>query len=135
MPSIFALQCFDLGADLPIEKFVHLWDPAFGQDVQYETIHLQPAGIFKVDSPLAHIIDRFGIELTDRRSMAALHIIGIDLQLRFGVGMRLIPQQEVVILLEGLRPLGVLCDIDPTTEDRSTTICSHPFKQLIAVAV
>ena len=65
----------------------HIFDPEpqwangnLADNLVGESIHKQHTGTLLSDSTLAEIEHRFGIELTRCRTMAALHIICIDLQ-------------------------------------------------------
>ena len=54
------------------------------------------------DTARAQIEQLFFINAPDGRPVAAFHVIGVNLQLRFGVDLRQPPQQEI-----GIGPLGV----------------------------
>ena len=47
------------------------------------------------------------VQLADRRAVRAFHIVGIDLELRFGVHRRLVAEQDVLV---GLLRVGLLRD-------------------------
>ena len=57
--------------------------------------------------------------------MAALDVIGKNLQLGFGVDQGLFAEQEVVVLLECVCLLGNLADKDLPVEDRPGTALEY----------
>src|SRR5215469_14860613 len=65
-----------------------------------------------VDAAGAKIEKRVLFDLADGGAMRALHIIGINFKLRFGVDLRLIGKKEVAIGLFGVGPLGVFVHDD-----------------------
>ena len=67
--------------------------------------------------------------------MRTLHIIGINLQLRFGVHKRMIRQQQVVVGLLRIRLLGILVDDDPAPEDSPGMLIEHSLEQLSAITM
>ena len=52
------------------------------------------------DSEIEHVL---GVELADGRAVRALHVVGEDLELRLGVDVRLVGQQQVAALLRRSR--------------------------------
>ena len=60
------------------------------------------------DAAGAQVEDRVLIELADGRPVGALHVVGIDLELRLGVDLRLVGEQQVLVGLLGVGLLGVL---------------------------
>ena len=58
------------------------------------------------DAPRPQVKQRFVIKLADGAAVAAFHVVCENLQLRLGVYRRLLADEQVVVLLEGV---GLLC--------------------------
>ena len=69
------------------------------------------------DAARAQVEQRLLVELADRRAVRALHVVGVDLQLRLGVDLRVVGEQQVMVGLLGVGLLRVLADDDPAVED------------------
>ena len=57
----------------------------------------EESGLFEGDASLAHVEQGRIVELSNGRSMGALHIVGIDLKHRLGVHMGLLGGSEVLV--------------------------------------
>ena len=64
--------------------------------------------LFRGDAPLVAVEELILVELTDGRAVRALDVIGKDLELRLGVDLCPVGQQQVAVGLSGVRFLGVL---------------------------
>ena len=56
------------------------------------------------------------VELPDRRAVRALHVVGEDLQLRLGVDLRVVGQEQRLVGLLRVGLLRVLADDDLAVE-------------------
>ena len=63
--------------------------------------------------------------------MGALHVVGIDLQLGLGLHASRGREQEVAIVLIGLRLLRILCHKDTSSEDTTTLIEEDVLEEFI----
>ena len=64
--------------------------------------------------------------------MAALHVVRIDLELGFRIYVRIVAQQQVVVLLERLRALRILRHIDSPAENTRPAVGGQSFEKLVA---
>jgi hypothetical protein len=67
--------------------------------------------------------------------VGALHVVGVDLELRPGLGQRARRQQQVRVRLLGVGLLGPLADDDATVEHAARAAIEDRLVQLAAVAV
>ena len=77
----------------------------------------------------------FIVDTTDSRTVAAFHIVGINLQLRFSIDLSMLAQQQVVV---GHLAVGFQCVLrhfDHAVEDGFRAIVDDHFVQLVAVAI
>ena len=93
--------------DLPKGHALHAID-----DLVRECEDQKTPGCALGDSPGPQVEDRFGIDLPDRGPVRALHVIGVDLQLRFCVDAGIVREKEVHVCLLGVRLLCALVDDD-----------------------
>src|SRR5687767_2082880 len=70
-----------------------------------KTIGQQAATKFQIQTASLEVEQLFVVDLAHRRSVRALHVIRVDLQLRFGINPRLRRQQQVLV---GLHRVGLL---------------------------
>lgn len=103
-------------------------------DLVAECHLLQDAGFGYRDAACPHVEEFVRIEPSDGRAVAAFHIIGIDLQLRPGIGLGGVADQQVVVGLVGLRLLRVRDDPDQAVEMRQAAVVENPFEYLVAMA-
>ncbi len=88
------------------------------QDLTCKGVGEYSAGLALANSPGAQVENRHLVQLTDRRTVAALDIISVDLQLWLGVYLGLPGQQEVLVVLFGVGLLRTSLDRDPAMKDR-----------------
>lgn len=74
-------------------------------DLAHKGTHEELAGFGMADAALLHVEEGILVELTYGGSVATLHIVGIDLELRLGVHTGLTGETEVAV---GLLGVGVL---------------------------
>ena len=67
--------------------------------------------------------------------MAALDVVSVDLQLRFGSDLRVVREQETLVGLVGVRPLGHLVDVYLAPEDAASMSGKNALVELVADAV
>ena len=84
------------------------------------------------DPPGARVVDGALVELADGRAMAALHVVGEDLELRLGVDLRVRRQQEIVVALARVGVLRVPMDQHPPVEHPPTVPVEEPLVDLLA---
>src|SRR3546814_19493986 len=75
------------------------------------------------------------VDLADRGAVAALHVVGVDLQLRLAVDLRLPRQEERPVELIAVGALGVRTDDDLALEDAAGALVEHALVDLPAGAV
>ncbi len=67
--------------------------------------------------------------------MRALHVVGVNLQLRLGIDLRVVGEQQVAIGLLGVGLLRVLVDDDAAVKDAVRVLIENPVIELPAGAV
>src|SRR6185369_12869122 len=87
-------------------------DLDLADDFLGKTVSQQTAAQFGIDSARLQVEQLFLVDLSDRRAVRALHIVGVNLQLRLRVDARLLRQQQVLVRLHRI---GLLCAL--THED------------------
>ena len=88
-----------------------------------------------VDAARAQIEKRVLFDLADGRAVRALHVVGVDFKLRFGVDLRLIGKQQVAIGLLGVGLLRVLVHDDAAVKDAMCAAVENAVVELAAAAV
>src|SRR5262249_17147161 len=88
-----------------------------------------------VDAARAKIEESRVFELTDGCAMRSLHIVGVNLELRLGVDLPVVREQQVAIGLLGIGLLRVLVDDDPAVENAMRMIVEDAIVELPAVAM
>ena len=66
--------------------------------------------------------------------MAALDVVGVDLELGLGVDLGIVRQQQIVVLLVGVGLLRVLVDDDLAGEHGVRAAVDHALVELVRVA-
>src|SRR6187455_3719613 len=82
------------------------------EDLLVEAAHDQALGLATGETAGHAVEELVAIDLADRRAVRATNVVRLDLQPGNRVGMRLVGEEEVAVLLEGVRLLGVLGDTD-----------------------
>ena len=85
--------------------------------------------------PLHDLTKNVGVELPDAGAVAALDVVGVDLELRAGAGQGARGQQQVLVRLPGVGLLRVLPHEDPPVEHGTGLALENPLVELVAVAV
>ena len=75
------------------------------------------------------------IERPDRGPVGALYDVGVDLELRLAVGVRIGRQQQIVVGLLGVGLLRAGPHDDPPREHATGTLVEHAVEILVALAV
>ena len=92
-------------------------------------------GLGEADAAGAHVEQHALVELADRRAVLALHVVGEDLELGLRVDERLLREEEVLVLLDGVGLLRAGADDDAAVEDRAGAAVEHALVELAARAV
>ena len=100
-----------------------------------KSIHQQGAGLFFRDAPGLKVEKGFFVELADRAAVGAFNVIGENLELRLGVDRGLITDQNIVVLLKGIRFLGDFIDYDLTVEDAGGVLPVNALIILMALTI
>ena len=124
---MLANQAFDKSSN---QWFFHAIEALTGKGVQQQ---LPRSSL--LDSARAQIEQSILIDLADRRAMGALHVIGMDLQLRLGVNSRVIGEQQIAVRLFGVGLLRVLMDNDAPVEYSMRLRIQNSVVELAAFAV
>ena len=82
-----------------------------------EGIEQQLARGHLVDAARTQIEQRVLLDLADGRAVRALHVVGVDLQLRLGVDLRVIGEQQVAVGLLGVGLLRVFVHDDAAVKN------------------
>ncbi len=88
------------------------------QNVADKGLREHPAGLALTHTPGTQVEDRHLVQLTDRRTVTALDIISIDLELGLGVHLSIPRQQQVLVALFGSSLLRASLYRDPAVKDR-----------------
>src|SRR5918995_5211984 len=75
-----------------------------------------------VEAARAQVEELLLVDLRDGRGMGAADVVGEDLEARDRVGVRLLGEQQVAALLEGVRLLGAGVDLDHPAPDRARAV-------------
>ena len=95
----------------------------------------QPSRGHLVDSARAQIEERVFLDLADGRAVRALHVVGVDFELRLGVDLRRVGKQQVAIGLLGVGLLRVLVHDDAAVKDAVRAVIENAVVKLAAGAV
>src|SRR5579871_4731645 len=71
-------------------------------------------------------------DLANGRAMGALHVVGVDLKLRFRVDLRIIGKQKVPVGLLGVSVLRVLVDNDAAMKHAASMLVEDAVIELPA---
>ena len=88
-----------------------------------------------VESPGSQIKDRVVIHLADRRPVGALHVVGINLELRLRVRRRIVAEQQVFVGLLGVGFLRAGLHEDAAVKDTARLVIKYAVEIFVAVAV
>ena len=88
-----------------------------------------------VDAAGAQVEQRVLLDLADGGAVRALHVVGVDLQLRLGVDLRVVGKQQVAVGLLGVGLLRVLVHDDAAVKDAVRLAIENPVVELPAAAV
>src|SRR6476619_3217129 len=86
----------------------------------------------EADAARAQVEQRVVVELTDRRSMRALHVVGEDLELRLRVDLGVVGQEQRLVRLLRVGLLRVLPDDDLAVEHRARLAGQDALVELVA---
>ena len=117
------------------ERLPERLDPDPVEHVARERVDQHVARLLQVESSRPQIEDRVLVELTDRRAVRALHVVGEDLELRLRVDLRIVGEQQRLVRLLGVGLLRVGPHDDLAVEDGAGVPAQDPFVQLVAAAV
>jgi len=104
----------------------------FFRDVEGKGVDKKGPGCGFADPTGAKIEQGIFTELSHGGTVTALHVVGIDLQLGLGINGRFFADDEVVILLKGVRLLRVLVYKDLAVEDTGGLLEQHALVELVA---
>ena len=105
------------------------------QHLASKRVNQHVARIFRVDAARAQVEHRVFVELADRRAVRALHVVGEDLELRLGVDLRVVGEQQRLVGLLRVGLLRVLPDDDLAVEDGARPAGQDALVDLVARAV
>src|SRR5258706_8683767 len=100
-----------------------------------ESMYQHAASCLGPDASRAQIKDRFFVQLADGRSVRALYVVRVDLQLRLGVGGCVFRKQQVFIGLLGIGFLSGLPNQNAAMEDPFRAAIQNAVVILVAVAM
>ena len=104
-------------------------------DLEREGAGQQVARALLAEAARAQVEERVGVELPDARAVAALHVVGVDLELGLGVHLCARAEQQVGIRLVRVRLLGVRDARSPAAEHALRASAEDPLVELAARAV
>ena len=77
-----------------------------GHDLSEKAQNDQTLRLLLAQPSAQKIEERLGIELADRRTVRALHVVGFDFEVREGVGSTLVRKQQIPVGLVRVGPLS-----------------------------
>ena len=92
------------------------------------------AAVF-VNSARAQVEERFFVDLPNRCSMRALHVVGVDLQLGLGVDLRVVGEEQVAVGLFRVGLLRIFVHDDPAMKDAMRMVVENSVVELAAAAM
>ena len=98
-------------------------------------MHQQIARMFLRDAARLQVEDRLLIELANRRPVRATNIVGVNLQLRFGMDGGVFGKNEIPVCLLGVSLLRVRTNDDLPIKNRGGCSTENAFIQLMARAM
>ena len=88
-----------------------------------------------VEAALAHVVDGFGVGLSDGGSVGAVDVVGVDFELGLGEDSGGVGEEDVAALLDGFGALGVGGDVYAAGEAADGPVGGDAFDQCAAAAV
>ncbi len=88
-----------------------------------------------INATRAQIKQRILFNLADGRAVRALHVVGVNFELRLGVDLRVVGEQQVAIGLLGVGLLRVFVDDDASVKNAVGMIVENAVVELTAAAV
>ena len=98
-------------------------------------MHQQIARLFLRDAARLQVEDGLLIELANRRPVRATNIVGVNLQLRFGMDGGVFGKNEIPVCLLGVSLLRVRTNDDLPIKNRGGCSTQNAFIQLMARAM
>src|SRR5947208_1643788 len=93
-----------------------------------------PSGNF-VDAARAQIEQRVLFDLSDGRAVRALHIVGVNFELRLSIDLRIVGEQQVAVGLLGVGLLRILVHDNAPVEDAVRMAVKNAVVELTAAAM
>ncbi len=87
------------------------------------------------DAAAAQVEERARIERSDGGAVRAFHVVGIDLELRLAVGVRVSREQQVVVGLLRVGLLGARTHDDAAREYATRLVVEHTVEILVTLTV
>src|ERR1044072_6678387 len=95
------------------------------EDLLVEAAHDEALGL-PTRKPARHAVEELvAIDLADRRAVRAAHVVRLDLEARDRVCVRLVGEEQVAVLLVGVRLLRVLGDLDHPAPHRRGAVAER----------
>ena len=88
--------------------------------------------VSRVEPACAQVEQLLGVELADGRAVAALDVVGVDLELGLGVDLRVLAEQQVVVALPRIDLLAAGLDDDLAVEDAAAALADDAAEVLAA---
>src|ERR1019366_1314441 len=104
-------------------------------NVAREGMHQQIARLFPRDAARLHVEDGLLVELANRRTVCATNIVGVNLQLGFGMDGGVFGKNEIPVCLLGVSLLRVRTNDDLPVKNRGGCSAEDALIQLMARAM
>ena len=96
-----------------------------GEHLVEEAEHDEPLGDLGRDAAALEVEALLLVDRPDRAGVAALHVVGLDLEVGHALGPGAVAEREVAVGLEGVRALGLVADPDQPGVDAAAP-CPAP---------
>src|SRR5687768_7903449 len=91
-----------------------------------------PAGAARIEPARAQIEQLLAVELTDRRAMAALDVVRVDLELGLRVDLGVLAEEQVVVALLRVDPLATGLHEHAAVENATAALADDAAERLAA---
>jgi len=100
-----------------------------------EGINEEAAGCLLRYSARAQVEQRLVVQLTDRGTVCALYVVGVNFEPRSSIDLGMIGENQVLVLLVGIGAIGTVAHHESAVEHAVPTTLEYTLIQLVAGAM